>query len=220
MKKIAEQNYTAANNQYQGNPVELDALVVAGFTLSNGEFFGLQSKNYSNTTLSSRGIAGGDDFAIFQTGAPEVRGANASRTEATWSWCGPSRNLFGFGLDSKSKSAGEIFSLEPTDLDGLEGIVNFNTLMGEYDLRADYENPVNSGNGQRVQCSSDGAGVIGNVYESTGSQSANQEDYREVNPVGTRAINVVFGHVFQTTPDVKSVSEDLDTKEGIQNNGK
>jgi hypothetical protein len=219
VNKVEDQYCGADYNQNQTDPVKMFDQGVAARTFSNGFFLSLESKDKSNTALSSWGIARGDDFSALQTGSAEITVVNSSSAESAWSRSCPGSEFFGFSLDGESVFGSDVSNFEPTNLDTLERVEDFNTFIGQDQLWANQESPNEEAGCCGVDQAHDGFLEFTCVNEGTDYQQFDKKDKTKVNPVGSWTINVAFGHVSQTTPSALKDLEDLDTKKGISANG-
>jgi hypothetical protein len=107
----------------------------------------------------------------------------------------------GFGNDGERESRGEFDNAQPTNLDGIEWVVNSDAFGSENYLWSNNEQPENTQQGSGVHDADN------SVFESTcnveadSSHATDQQNNAEVNPGGSGAINVSLGHVNHATPE-------------------
>lgn len=218
---------TKGENQYSytdeadDNGLEVNLLdrVVAGGTFLNGVFTVSQSQNHGSATLSSRGVAGSDYLSGFQAGASVVRVMHVFALSAG-RWSSPSRNL-GFLVNNGERVFGyEILGSKPTNLDGNERVVYFDATGCVDNFWLNDEYPKQSSDSKRINEGNESFLKLANSKVRAGGKATNNNDQREVNPSGSRAVNVIVGHEGQTIAGSLKVSTDSVTKEGIQADGK
>ena len=174
-----------------------------------------ESQDQCNTAFGSGGVAGSDDLSGLQSGSPEVELMHPSSVEAATSWCCPSGNLGGFGNNGESILGDEVIGSEPADLDGAEGIVDFDALVGVNQLGSDYENPEQAQDGQSVGKADQAISGLTNYKERSCCAATNQSNDSKINPVTSGSENVIVRHVPKTIAVKQNNSKDLDTKKGI-----
>ena len=215
MNEVVEQRNQAAYQHSNGEPIGLSAVVFASRTVDLGMFSMTESQDQSNTAFGSGGVAGSDDLSGLQSGSPEVELMHPSSVEAATSWCCPSGNLGGFSNDSESVLGDEVIGFEPADLDGAEGIVDFDALVGVNQLGSDYENPEQAQDGQSVGKADQAISGLTNYKERSCCAATNQSNDSKINPVTSGSENVIVRHVPKTIAVKQVNSKDLDTQKGI-----
>ncbi|MEY4418254.1 MAG: hypothetical protein RIQ88_692 [Actinomycetota bacterium] len=215
MNKVVKQHNSAAHQQADGKPVGAFDQVFASRTLSLGMFSMLQSKNQSNTAFGSWRVAGGDDNSGLQTSSAEVILMDLAGVESAGSGSRPCCEILSFGLNREGVSGYELHGAEPTNFDSVEGVMDFDSLFGVYDLGAGYENPQQCTDGQGV-CQAHPTLLVETSNEERNCCTATyQHNDGNVNPVTSGTKNVVVGHKPQTIAVKQDKSQDLHTQKGI-----
>ena len=146
--------------------------------------------------------------------ASKVGSSDAPSIQGTGSGSCPCGELTGFGNHGERVSGGQLDAAQPTDNNGSEWVMNGNALDGENHLGANQENPENSAQSCCVEETNCCISVSASDVKSNGSHSANQDQNTKVNPTGSRAINISFGHVPNATPAQSENLSDLLAKKG------
>jgi hypothetical protein len=214
VNKVNNQRERAASYQGQGDQIDFLGGVVASRAFLGGMVSVLLSKDKGDSAFGSRRVVRGDDFAIFQTGSAKVSVVNLSSIESARSWGTPSGVSAGFGNNSERVLGDEVDCSQPADLDSLEWIMNLDSLAGVDNFGANYENPEQSTGCEGVAEANPAISYKACVEEGKGSTQANQGYNRQVSPAASGAINVIIGHVSNTTSTHLEKSEYLLTKKG------
>jgi len=215
MIKGIEQRYNADCTESQSQPVDLLDQVIAGSTLFDSFFAVLVGQDQSDTAFGSRGVAGSDNFAGFQSGSSVVRVVQSSGVEAAGSWGSPSGVSGVLNQNGERVLGYEVIGSKPTNLYGSEWVMNFDTNFGEDNLWVHNQNPEDGAKGKTIDEGNETFFSLSDVKESTGGQSTNKNDDCKIGPVTSWAVNVFVRHDGQTTTVAGQVSKDSVTKEGI-----
>lgn len=215
MNKVGNQRCCAENNQADREPVNALGQVFAGRTLVGGVVSVLESQDQSDATFGAGGIVGGDDLSGFQTGSAEVSVMNLPGIESTWSWCCPSREFSALGGYCEGVLGYEVNCCQPTNLDGVEGIVDFDAASGIDNLWSNNENPEQGASCESVAETDKSVNSSSNTEERNGGCCSNQNNNGEINPVASGAVNVVIGHDSNNTAVSLPIFKDLLTQKGI-----
>ncbi|NBQ93163.1 MAG: hypothetical protein EBT82_03645 [Micrococcales bacterium] len=214
MKKVNHQREYAASCQSQGNQIDLFGNVVARRTLSDGTLSMLLGKNKRDSALSSWRVIGGDDFAFFKSGSSEVTVVNLSGVESTWRWSTPSGVFAGGSNYGERVFGGEFVNSKPADNYSSERIVDLNSFSGVNNFGADYENPEQSAGCKGIAYANPTFGYKSRVEKTYRNTKANEDSDTKVNPIASGAINIIIGHVSNTTTTLTEKSEYLLAKKG------
>jgi len=214
VNKVNNQCECAASYQSQGDQIDLLGGVFASRAFLGGIVSVLLSKDKGDSAFGSRRVVRGDDFAIFKTGSAEVSVVNLSSIESTWSWSTPSGVSAGFGNNGERVLGDKVNGIQPANLDGLEWIMNLDSFAGVNNFGANNKNPEQSTSCEGIAEANQTISYKTCVEEGNGSAQSNQSYNRKVSPAASGAINVVFGHVSNTTSTLLQKSEYLLTKKG------
>lgn len=215
MIKGIEQRYNADCTESQSQPVDLFDQVIASSTLFDSFFAVLVGQDQSDTAFGSRGVAGSDNFTGFQSGSSVVRVVESSGVESTGSWGSPSGVGGVLNQNGEGVLGYEVIGSKPTNLDGSEWVMNFDTNFGEDNLWMNNQNPEDGAKCKTIDEGNETFFGLSDVKESTGGQSTNKNDDCKIGPVTSWAVNVFVRHDGQTTTVAGQVSKDSVNKEGI-----
>lgn len=210
MNKSYQEECCSQNNTKEGlgidlNLVELNELVVSGRTLLVSE-----SKLKGSVAVGFLGMTG----SVLTANSVEVGISDSSSLELGGCGCSPSGDLLGLSDNSETKSSFELFNACPTDGDSSKWVMDHEGLNRVNNFGSNQENPNENG-----QSNEDKSGVYGVGSSSCGCKGkgcgcSNKDDQNEVNPAGSRAINVGFEHVQNPTPQKFELNQLLLAKKG------
>ena len=215
MTKGKEQNSYAAQASGNGQPVQLLDQVIASRTLFDGIFTVLVSKDESYTGFGSRGVARSDYLSGFQTSASVISVVESFGDQSVSGWGSPSAE-FGFANQNGERVFGDVVvSSQPTNLDGSQWVVDFDSSACVDNFWVNNENPEDSNCCEAVD---DGDVAFINharCIERTSSKTTDKNDQSKVSPVSSGTVNIFVRHDGQTTTSNTKVSKEAVTKEGI-----
>lgn len=214
MNKVKHERKYAGSYQSQGDQIDFLGDVVAGRTLPGGIVSMFVGKNKRDSAFSSWGVIRRDDFAFFKSGASEVAAVNLSGVEPTWSWSTPSGVFTGLSNNGERVLGGEVLSSEPADLNGSEWVMNFNSFTGVDNFGTNHENPEQSSCGESVADANPAVSHKPSVEETNRNTESDENCNRQISPTTSGAINVIIGHVSNTTSTLLEKSEYLLAKKG------
>ncbi len=212
--QVAQQCKCAENEHGNGQPVSglsqtLDSCAFgdSSFTVSccQGE------SSSASTDLFSRV---GADQNLVNAHTSEISSADASGIKSAWSGSCPCGELSGLGHNGEGVSGGQFHGTQPADNDGAERVVNGDTFGSENYLGANQENPSYSSQSCCVEDTNCCIGESSSDVKASGSQDTNKYQDAQVNPTGSRAVNVSFGHVPNATSAKSEILNDLLAKKG------
>lgn len=200
-KQVAKQCCGTEQQHDHGNPVGALLNTNNCGSLGDGSFAMAFGQSESGIAFASGVSWLGRDKNFVDSHSAEVVASNSSSLQTAGSWCCPSSEVSGFGNYGEGKSGSELNHAEPTDLDGIEWVMNSDTFGGENDLRANYEQPENGCEGSCVHQANDGILESSGNVETDGGKDSNQEKKTEVNPGSSGSVDVSLGHVTHVTPE-------------------
>ena len=215
MKKVGKQSESSADKENKAQPVELFDLMFASLTLGQSVISMSKSKDHGNATFSSRRVVGGDNLSVLKSSASPVSEMDFSSIESTWGWCCPGGEVSFGSCNGEGVFSEEIFSLEPTNFYGSEWIVNLNAGRGVNNFGMHYENPEDDASSEGVYQGPNRVFGSARVVETPDGKKSHHNDYCEVSPVTSGAVNVVVRHDFQTISGKLQAIELLAIKKGI-----
>ena len=206
MQEVEKQCQCAGNCGCGANPIESFGDLTASSSICCGFSSSLESKNQSNSAISSRRVAGRNNLAVGESGSSEVAVAHAPSHESAGCCGGPRSEISLVGLNSEAVLSFEFKSPIPTDNEGLEWVVQADAFVGKHNLGFDNENPEQEIESKAVCCEPDSVIEVfrGNKAEYNNDLCCNNQT--KVNPTASGPVDVFSGHVSQTTP---SNSEEL-----------
>ena len=210
MNKSYQEECCSQNNANDGlgvNPnfVELNELVVSGRTLLVSE-----SKLKSSVAVGFLGMTG----SMLTADSVEVSVPDSSSLELGGCGCSPSGNLLGFSDNSEAESSFELFNACPTDGDSSEWVMDHEGLNRVNDFGSNQENPNKYGTGNEDETGIYSVSSSSCSCKGNGCGCSNEKDQKEVNPAGSRAINVGFEHVQNPTSQKFELNQLLLAKKG------
>ena len=213
---------TKGRNQYSntdyangnGKKVDLSNQVFASGTRFNRAFAVSKSKDQSGTAFGSWRVAGSNDFSGFKSSALVVSVMNVSTDDSAGRWSSPRRELLISSDNGESEFSNKVFSSKPANLDGLEWVMDFDSVSCVNDLGMNHDYPNNCANSTGVYNCDESIVGIANGKVRNSSEDTNEGDNAEVNPVAFGSINVRVSHDGQTIADCIRVSSFSATKEG------
>lgn len=197
-----------------GKRVNLSFQVLASGTRANGILTVSKSKDQSSSAFGSWGVTSSNDFSGFKAGAFVVGVMNVSTNDSAGRWGSPRRELLLSRNDSERVFGNEVFSFEPANMDGLEGVMNFNSVACENELGMNHDYPHNCTNRNGVDDCDESFIDTANRKVRNSSESANEGDHCQIDPVTSGSKNVRVSHDGQTIADCNRVSSFSATKEG------
>lgn len=212
-KGINQYSYTDYANG-NGKKVDLSNQVFASGTRFNRVLTVSKSEYQSTSAFGSRRVAGSNDFSGFKSSAFVVSVMNVSTDYSAGRWSSPRRELLLSSNNSKRELGNKVFSSKPADVDGLEGIMNFDSLTVVNDLGMNHDYPNDCANSTSIYNCNDSIADIANGKVRNSSQESYEGNNSQVNPVAFSSINVRVSHDGQTIADRNRVSSFSATKEG------
>ena len=212
-KGINQYSYTDYADS-NGKKVDLSFQVLASGTRFNRAFAVSESKDESSSAFGSRGVAGGNDFSGFESGSSVVRVMNVTANDSAGRWGSP-RGEFLLSSDNCERELGnKVLGSKPSHMDGLEWVMNFNSLAAVNDFGLNHDHPQYCANCNGVHNGDESSRDIVNGEVRNSSETANEGDYCQIDPITFGSINVRVSHDGQTIADCIKVSPFSATKEG------
>lgn len=212
-KGINQYSYTDYANG-NGKKVDLSFQVLASGTRFNRAFAVPEGKYESSSTFGSRGVAGSNDFSGFKSGASVVRVMNVTANDSARRWGSPRGEFFLSSNNGERELSNEVFGAKPSHLDGLEWVMNFNSLAAVNDFGLNHDHPQDRANCNGIYNGDESSRDIVNGEVRNSSEKTNEGDYRQIDPITSGSINVRVSHDGQTIADCNKVSPFSATKEG------
>lgn len=214
MQKVENQGCSADQTNGQRNPIETLGEFVAGSSCCNGVTLASDSQDQSDTAFGFGVIARGDDLAVTKIGASVVTLVHGSGSVST-GCCGSPRSESSFiGLNLEGETRVEFFGTQPTDVDGLQGIDDLQLLSAVNNFGFNHEDVEDN-----ISCGAVDQGKQ-NIMTSIGNGEGNDnaEFYccndAEVDPAGSRSVNLFIGHESKNTPSKDFQVSSSNTKKG------
>lgn len=212
-KGINQYSYTDYANG-NGKKVDLSNQVFASVTRFNRAFAVSQGKYESSSAFGSRGVAGSYDFSGFKAGASVVSVMDVTANDSAGRWSSP-RGEFLFSSNNGERELGyKVFGFKPAHMNGLERVMNFNSLVAVNNFGLDHRYPDDCTNCNGIDCCQQCSMKITNGEVRNSSENSNQGDYCQIDPISAVPVNVRVSHVGQTIADRNKVSPFSATKEG------
>jgi hypothetical protein len=212
-KGINQYSYTDYANG-NGKKVDLSNQVLASGTRVDRVLTVSKSKHQSSSTFGSRGVASSYDFSGFKASSFVVSVMNVSTNDSAGRWSSPRRELLLSRNNSESVLGNKVFSFEPTNVNGLEGIMDFDSLTVVNDLGMNHDNPDDCTDCGSVYSCDETIVDIANRKVRNSGENANYSDHYQVDPVASSSVNVIVSHDGQTIAESIRVSSFSATKEG------
>lgn len=197
MNKVVSNCSQGADTQNDGSPVYgLDwAIQFVGLDVS----LVADRKQVCRPASGLGGFAWGNDSLAGQISRGEIGFMGSSRGKDARSWSGP-RGVFGLqGLNCERVLGQKTDYLAPRNLNGGKWIVNLDAAVVVDDLRHDYKNPNNHGDGKTIEQGHDGLSGVASLKERKESQGNNRISGDQVNPTRFSSKDVFVLHDFEIT---------------------
>ena len=212
-KGINQYSYTDYANG-NGKKVDLSFQVLASGTRFNRAFAVSKGQYESSSAFGSRRVAGSDNFSGFKSGASVVRVMNITANDSARRWGSPRGEFFLSSNHGERELSNEVFGAKPTDLNGLEWVMNFDSETAVNNLGLNHDHPHNCTNSKCIYNGDESGEDIANGKVRNSSEKTNEGDYCQIGPITAGSINVRVSHDGQTIADCNKVSPFSATKEG------
>ena len=199
MQKVEDQGCCADQTNGQSNPIETLGEFVASSTCCNGVTLASDSQDQSDAALGFRVIARGYDLAVTKGGSSVVSLVHGSGSVSTGCCGSPSSESSFIGFNFEGEAGVEFFGTQPTDVDRLQGIDDLQLLVAVNDFGFNYEDVE-----EKISCCAVDQGKQ-NIVTSIGNGEGNDNaefnccNDSEVDPAGSRSVNLFIGHESKNT---------------------
>jgi len=215
VQEVEEQCQCAGNCGCGAKPVKSFSDLTAGSAVCCGFSSSLDSQDKSDTTVSSRRIAGGNDLAFAESSSSVVTIVHSSSNEPAGCCGGPRPEISLVSLNSEAILGFEFKGSLPTDYEGLEWIVQADAFVGVDNLGLHNENPEQKIESQAVSCEPNSVIEVVGGNKAIGNNDLCCNNQTKVHPTASGSVDVFSGHVSQTTPSNSEELVALVSQEGI-----
>lgn len=212
-KGINQYYYTDCANA-NGKKVDFSNQVLASGTRFDRAFAVSKGKYESSSAFRSRRVAGSYDLSGFKSSSSVVAVMDVTTNYSAGGWGCPRGEFFISRDNSESEFGYEVFGAKPTDVNGLEWVMNFNSETAVNNLGLNHDHPDDCTHSNGIYCCDESSMDIANREVRNSSEKTDEGNYCQICPITAGPEDVRVNHVGQTIADCSRVLSFSDTKEG------
>lgn len=214
MQEVEKKCQCAGNCGCGTKPVKSFSDIAASSSACCGLGSSLEGNDESNSAVSSRGVASGDNFTFAQASTSVITLVHSSTDESTGCCSSPRSEVTFVGLDSEAVLGFELNGSQPTNGEGLERVVEGNALVGIGNLWLDNKDPEQEVESNSVFAEPECVTVVAGGNKTKDNSNFCSKNQTKVDPAADGSVGVFRGHVSQTTPSTAEELVGLVSQEG------